>query len=214
MMRFLLGATTRRTAAAGVMRRAVSTNMAAAVVSSAGAGQQQSQIVGGKQKWKEMAAAAAVSPGAPHNSATLKHLHLVSQAIEKVVLEKEAAAKGGAAATHATTVPTDEELIAESTESAREKVEEAWHVYENVFENAKSCVGDMTTLETPEHWREEMESVEEAITQAQAAYVDVLDIARECEDQEDRREEAAVNIRQLRRQLDALAKPEETSATM
>eukprot|EP00527_Entomoneis_sp_CCMP2396_P006134 CAMPEP_0198143454 /NCGR_PEP_ID=MMETSP1443-20131203/7627_1 /TAXON_ID=186043 /ORGANISM="Entomoneis sp., Strain CCMP2396" /LENGTH=192 /DNA_ID=CAMNT_0043806693 /DNA_START=102 /DNA_END=680 /DNA_ORIENTATION=- len=185
--------------------------MAAAVSSTQ---QQQAPMsMSSGHQWKETAKSATVAASAsPENhTATLKHLHLVSQAIERVIMEKQAAK----AAAVTTTSPSEVELSGTSESSTTttndlglEKVEEAWDAFGSAFENAKSCVEDVMETETPELWQEEMETAEEAMTQAQAAYLDVLDIARECEVHESRREEAAVYIKQLRKQLDRLTEPE------
>eukprot|EP00522_Entomoneis_paludosa_P011056 CAMPEP_0172439708 /NCGR_PEP_ID=MMETSP1065-20121228/606_1 /TAXON_ID=265537 /ORGANISM="Amphiprora paludosa, Strain CCMP125" /LENGTH=174 /DNA_ID=CAMNT_0013188427 /DNA_START=154 /DNA_END=678 /DNA_ORIENTATION=- len=128
--------------------------------------------------------AAAAASATPTNQATMKHLQQVSQAIEKVILEKEQAP---------TTAATD---------AVDEKTEQAWQAFEHSYQNAKSCVADVVANEAPEHWQEEVETAEEALTQAQASFLEVLEMT---EERESRREQAAIHLRQLRQQLDGLA---------
>jgi len=97
------------------------------------------------------------------------------------------------------------------------------------YQNAKSCVQDVLNQEAPDHWAEELATAEQALTEAQLAYVDVLDELRESDNNASHhhdnttttnnaktashhnsprcREEAAIHIRELRQQLEnAVAK--------
>ena len=71
-------------------------------------------------------------------------------------------------------------------------------------------MNDIASNETPEHFETEIETAELAITEAQAALLDVLEVAREKEVLlSPEQEEEAGSIRKLRQRLDNLLEEKE-----
>ena len=66
-------------------------------------------------------------------------------------------------------------------------------------------MSDVSDNETPEEWEAEVDTAEQAITQAQASFLDVLELSREVQvSLSPDREERATCIRKLRYRLDDL----------
>ncbi|KAL7578801.1 hypothetical protein ACA910_016023 [Epithemia clementina (nom. ined.)] len=141
-------------------------------------------------RWSSTSSAATsdVTPLDP-TKASSKNLHLVTCALQKMLDEKAGAAIS---------------FVSEGDEKSH-VVDKAWRVFENSLANAASCVNDVAENEVPEYWQAEVDTAEQAIAQAQAAFLDVLELAREMEvPLSSERGVEASRIRQLRYRLEEL----------
>lgn len=131
------------------------------------------------------------------STGTSEHLILVTRALEKVLEAKSS--------------PASEEDAKKS--HLAEQILKEWQGFENALENAKSCVRDVAQKEAQDNWQEEVATAEQALAEAQAAYLDVLDVLRLEQDADNidliKRSEASCLIRQLRQELDLLIQAEQ-----